>query len=88
LFVRVLGSEAGNLALTVLATGGVYLGGGIPPRILDFLSDKAFIERFGTKGRLSQVVQRIPVQVILHPDAALLGAACYGLEAAGCTVRR
>jgi glucokinase len=88
LFVRVLGSEAGNLALKVLATGGVYLGGGMPPRILDFLADKAFIERFETKGRLSPLVQQIPVQVIMNPDAALLGAACHGLEAAGCAIRR
>jgi glucokinase len=79
-FVSILGAEAGNLALTVLATGGVYLGGGIPPRILPALSGGQFMSGFRSKGRFSEMIARIPVHVILNPKAALLGAAAYGLE--------
>jgi len=78
LFVSILGREAGNLALKVLATGGVYLGGGIPPRILSVLERGRFMEAFRHKGRMSDLVARIPVHVILNPKAALLGAARYG----------
>jgi glucokinase len=81
-FVSILGAEAGNLALKVVATGGVYLGGGIPPRILPILEKGGFIEAFGAKGRLSDLVARMPVHVILNPKAALLGAAQHGLEQA------
>jgi glucokinase len=80
IFVSVLGAEAGNLALKVLATGGVYLGGGIPPRIVPALEDKDFMESFTGKGRFSELLSRIPVYVILNPKIALIGAACYGLE--------
>ena len=79
-FVSILGSEAGNVALKVLATGGVYLGGGIPPRILAALDNDRFMAAFQNKGRLADLLGRIPVQVILNPKAALLGAACYGLD--------
>jgi glucokinase len=78
-FVAILGSEAGNLALKVLATGGVYLGGGIPPRILAYLSEETFLERFTRKGRFTELLRSVPVRVILNPDVALIGAACYGL---------
>jgi glucokinase len=79
-FVSILGTEAGNLALKVLATGGVYLGGGIPPRILPALEQEEFIEAFRRKGRMSDLLARVPVHVILNPKVALLGAACHGLE--------
>jgi glucokinase len=79
-FVSILGAEAGNLALKVLATGGVYLGGGIPPRILPALKHERFIAAFRRKGRLSDLLARVPVYVILNPKAALLGAAYHGLE--------
>ncbi len=79
-FVSILGAEAGNLALKVLATGGVYLGGGIPPRILSYLDKEQFMEAFKRKGRFTELVTRIPVHVILNPKIALLGAASYGLE--------
>jgi glucokinase len=81
-FVRILAAEAGNLALSVMATGGVYLGGGIPPRILPLLEDGPFLEAFVQKGRFSDMLSRIPVRVILNPKSALLGAACHGLELA------
>ena len=64
----------------VLATGGVYLGGGMPPRILSALDDGRFMAAFQNKGRLADLLGRIPVHVILNPKAALLGAACYGLD--------
>jgi glucokinase len=83
LFVAILGAEAGNMALKVLATGGVYLGGGIPPRILPFLSEGRFMQSFLRKGRLSNVLIPVPVYVILNPNIALLGAARHGFEHAG-----
>lgn len=83
LLASILGAEAGNAALRSLATGGVYLGGGIPPRILPFLRGRAFREGFLRKGPMSRLMARIPVHVILEPRAALLGAARYGMEMAG-----
>jgi glucokinase len=80
LFISVLGAEAGNLALKVLATGGIYLGGGIPPRILPVLKQKAFMQAFLNKGRLSNFLKNVPVYVILNTKIALIGAAFYGLE--------
>jgi glucokinase len=79
LFASILGAEAGNLALKVLATGGVYVGGGIPPRILPLLDRGGFLEAFLQKGRLGRVLADIPVHVILSP-AALMGAAQFGLD--------
>ena len=79
MFVAILGGEAGNMALKVLATGGVYLGGGIPPRILPVLESGAFLAEFTAKGRFAALLQNVPVHVILNPKAALLGAASYGL---------
>jgi glucokinase len=79
LFVSILGAAAGNLALTVMATGGVYLGGGIPPRIISALDNGPFMKAFCHKGRLSQMMVRIPVSVILNAKGALIGAAAKGL---------
>lgn len=80
LLAAILGAEAGNAALRGLATGGVYLGGGIPPRILPVLRGRAFREGFLQKGPMSRLMETIPVNVILEPRAALLGAARYGME--------
>ena len=77
LFVAILGSEAGNLALKVLATGGVYIGGGIPRRILPALESPTFLNAFCRKGRMSGVLADIPIHVITNPQVALMGAACY-----------
>ena len=81
IFVNILGSEAGNLALKIGATGGLYVGGGIPLRILSSLEDGAFLKAFLSKEKYTDYMRRIPVKVILNPDSALLGAAEYGLEA-------
>jgi glucokinase len=74
-FVAIMGAQAGNLALTFMATGGVYLGGGIPPKILPKLQDGTFVRAFRDKGRLARVVERIPVSVITRAEAPLIGAA-------------
>src|SRR6266496_3719830 len=82
-FVTILGAEAGNLALKVLSTGGVYIGGGIPPRILSYLTGELFMRAFTHKGRLTQMLTQMPVHVILNPKIALLGAAYHGFELRG-----
>lgn len=79
-FVGILGAEAGNMALKVLATGGVYLGGGISPRILSFLKGEEFMRAFKNKGRFSDLLASIPVQVILNPNVGLIGAAAHGFD--------
>lgn len=84
MFVSVLGAEAGNMALKTMATGGLYLGGGIPPRILPLLESGVFLNAFVQKGRMADLMKKIPVSVILHPEAALLGAARYAM-ATRCT---
>jgi glucokinase len=77
IFVSAYGAEAGNLALKILPVGGLYVGGGIAPRILEKLKDGAFMKAFTDKGRLSQLLVNMPVRVILETSAALLGAAAY-----------
>ena len=79
LFVSILGAEAGNLALKTLATGGVYIGGGIAPRIIPFLEEGPFLAAFRRKGPMADLLFRMPVHVILEPRAALIGAADCGL---------
>jgi glucokinase len=81
-FASAYGAEAGNIALKVLATGGIYLGGGIAPKILKTLQNGAFIQAFLDKGRLSPLLQAIPVRVILDDSCALLGAAAYAEQRA------
>ncbi len=75
LFCEILGAQAGNLALTVVSTGGVYLAGGIAPRIVERLENGPFLTAFRDKGRMSELMSRIPVHVIMNSDVALLGAA-------------
>ena len=73
--MAIYGAEAGNLALKVMATGGVYLGGGIAPKIVARLKEPEFLNAFKAKGRLGPLLLDIPVRVIMNPKTALLGAA-------------
>ena len=77
MFTSAYGAEAGNLALKVLSIGGLYIGGGIGPRILEKLKDGTFMRAFTDKGRLSQLLINMPVRLILESRAAVLGAAAY-----------
>jgi glucokinase len=81
LYVSMLGTAAGNLALTSMAVGGVYLGGGIPPKILPALIQGSFLKAFMDKGRFADFLAQIPVRVILNDRAALLGAAHAAFKA-------
>jgi glucokinase len=77
MFVSAYGAETANLALKVLSVGGVYVGGGIAPRIFEKLKDGTFMKAFTDKGRMSQLLINMPVRVILESRAALMGAAAY-----------
>jgi glucokinase len=77
IFTAAYGAEAGNLALKVLAVGGMYLGGGIAPKILHKMTDGTFMKAFTDKGRLSELLINAPVRIILESRCALMGAAAY-----------
>lgn len=80
LFCSILAVEAGNLALKILSTGGIYLGGGIPPRILPSLQKPEFLKTLRRKGRFEGLLTQMPVKVILNTKAPLMGAGEYGLR--------
>lgn len=80
LFVSIYGAEAGNLALKTMAVEGVYVGGGIAPKILALLKEGGFMKAFLDKGRFAALMENIPVRIVLNPAAALLGAARAGLD--------
>jgi glucokinase len=77
LFAEIYGAEAGNLALKSMSLGGVYIGGGIAPKILSVLSNNHFMNGFLGKGRFNEMLQAMQVKVSLNPQTALLGAAYY-----------
>lgn len=81
-FVRLYGAEAGNLALKMMSKGGLYLGGGIAPKILPLLQDGAFLDAFLNKGRMRPLLEAMPVKVILNDRAALFGAALRAAQLA------
>jgi glucokinase len=83
--VSIYGAAAGNLALKMMALGGIYVGGGIAPKILPKLRDGAFMRAFVDKGRFATLLERVPVRVILNDKTALLGAARCAAEATGST---
>lgn len=74
-FVHLYGVEAGNLALKMMATGGLYIAGGIAPKLIEAMQDGSFIKAFRAKGRMQALMERIPVRVVLNDDTALQGAA-------------
>ena len=80
MFISILGAVTGNLALIGLTRGGVYLGGGIPPKILPRLKQGLFMRAFTDKGRFKDLLEKIPVKVIMNDKAALLGAAQYAFS--------
>jgi glucokinase len=82
-FVGYFAAEAGNHALKLMATGGVYIAGGIAPKILPRLTDGAFLDVFRAKGRMTDLMRRIPVTVLCDGDVGLKGAALYGRRMAG-----
>ena len=77
LIISAYGAEAGNLALKILAVGGIYIGGGIAPKVLSIIRRGGFMKAFQDKGRLSGLLEQTPVHVILESRAALIGAASY-----------
>jgi glucokinase len=77
MFVSVYGAEAGNLALKLMASGGMYVGGGIAPRIIERLKDGSFMHAFVAKGRLAPLMRSVPVRVVLNDSVAVMGAARY-----------
>ena len=87
LFVSIYGSEAGNLALQYRATGGVFLAGGIAAKILPALEDPIFLESFGSKPPMEELLSRIPVRVVLEPRLPLFGAAAFAYRMAMETTR-
>jgi glucokinase len=81
--VKLYGAEAGNLALKVMSTVGVYVGGGIAPRLITKLKEGTFTRAFCAKGRLQPILEAIPIRVIMNDKTALYGAArCAALRAA------
>lgn len=79
-FVSLYASESGNLALKLLSVGGIYIGGGIAPKILPFFKPEAFMKAFTAKGRFASLLAEVPVRVILNDNTALLGAVEYAKE--------
>jgi glucokinase len=77
IFISAYGAEAGNLALKILSVGGLYVGGGIAPKLLKKMQDGTFMKAFTDKGRLSDLLVQMPVRLILESRAALMGAAAY-----------
>jgi glucokinase len=77
MFVSLLGAAAGNLALVAKASGGVFVGGGIPPRILPKLREGTFLESFRAKGRLRTFLETVPVKIVVEPRLGLFGAAAF-----------
>lgn len=80
MFVSILGAESGNLALKLLPSGGIYVAGGLPPRMVPMLREGPFLASFHAKGRLSHMVGRMPVHVVLNTDVGLMGAAGHGMD--------
>jgi glucokinase len=83
LFLQLYGTEAGNLALKMMSLGGLYVGGGIAPKLLPKLQEPTFLQAFLAKGRMRRVVESMPVKVVLRDGTGLLGAARHAALEAG-----
>ena len=77
LFVHLYGAEAGNLALKLMSTAGIYLGGGVAPRNIEQFNNSIFMDGFASKGRMKEMLQEIPVKIILNQKTALYGPAVF-----------
>ena len=77
MFFRLYGAEAGNLALKIIAVAGVYIGGGIAPKNLNWMTSGSFLDSFSAKGRFTSMLEEIPVKIILDSQTALYGAARF-----------
>lgn len=77
LFVKLYGAEAGNLALKLLPYGGLYLAGGIAAKNLPLMQSGEFIQAFNRKGRMSVLLEQVPIHIVLDPKVGLIGAALY-----------
>jgi glucokinase len=75
MFVEAYGAEAGNLALKLLPYGGLYVAGGIAAKILPLMKEGSFLRAFGQKGRVSPLLEKVPVHLVLNPQVGLIGAA-------------
>jgi glucokinase len=76
-FLSLYGAEAGNVALKFLALGGIFLGGGIAPKLVDRMKEGKFLEAFLDKGRFRKLLETIPIRIVLNDETALLGTAVY-----------
>jgi glucokinase len=83
LFLEIYGAVAGNFALTLLANGGLYIAGGIAPRLASFFGDSGFMQAFCAKGKFAELMRTIPVQVVMSPDVGLRGAVAIAADMAG-----
>jgi len=83
IFLEILASEAANCALKILATGGVYLSGGMPPRLVQFLQKQQFLDNFTSRSPFHSFLANVPVTVVLNYKSALIGAACHGMRKLG-----
>ena len=80
IFTACLGAEAGNMALKTMAMGGVFLGGGLPAKLLTHIQSVGFLHAFNGKGRMASLMEKIPVVVVLNEETALFGAGYYALD--------
>lgn len=80
MFIEAYGAETGNLALKLLAYGGIYITGGIAAKILPLMQDGRFLKTFKHKGRVSSLIDEIPVHIVLNPHVGLVGSVLYGLQ--------
>ena len=80
IFIEAYGAETGNLALKLLSYGGIYIAGGIAAKILPLMQDGRFLDTFKDKGRVSTLIEAIPVHIVLNPQVGLVGSVLYGLQ--------